>query len=91
MSVDGAIDVVPAATNASVGLVDAPIRTDRIAVLAGHFTEQRQEASDPAVDRALIDQDATLSQPLADFGVAQSVTDVLPHGQHNDLVSEGAA
>jgi hypothetical protein len=66
VSVDGAINVVPAATDPSVGLVHAPARTHRIAVLAGHFTEQRQKALDPAIDRALVDQDATLGKPLAD-------------------------
>jgi len=38
VSVDGAVDVMPTATNASIGLVHAPVQTDRIAVPPGHFT-----------------------------------------------------
>src|SRR6266568_1050531 len=39
--VDGAVDVMPAAANSSVGLVHAPVRTLGIAILAGHLAKQR--------------------------------------------------
>src|SRR6185503_1489802 len=82
---------MPAAADPRVGLVHAPIRAHRRAVLASHLTEQWQEALDPAVDRALVHQDAALGQPLADLRVAQSVADVPMYSQGDDVVGEGTA
>src|SRR5215470_5575222 len=71
VSVDGAIDVVPASADASVRLVHPPVGTDRVAVCSRRLAKQRKEALHPAINDALIDQHAALGKPLAHFGVAQ--------------------
>ena len=50
--------------------------------------EAGQEALLPAVDRAAVDGDAALGQPLDHVGVAQAVACVPPDGQGNDVVRE---
>ena len=56
-----------------VGLVHSPIGTDRRAELASHVATPWQEALDPPLAGALVDQDAALGQPLAHLGGAESV------------------
>src|SRR6266542_1961513 len=51
VAVDGAIDVVPTAADASVSLVNSPIEPNRLAIFSACLTEQRQETLNPAVDR----------------------------------------
>lgn len=61
--------------------------------VAGDICEHRSDlrvALDPAVDRALIDQDPALSHPFADLGVAQPKADVPADSQRDDIVVEGA-
>jgi hypothetical protein len=57
-----------------------------LAVLAGYLPEQRQIALHPAIDSALIDEDAALRQPFTDFGVAEAITHVPADGQGDDVV-----
>src|SRR5215468_7043441 len=68
-----------------------PVGTDRVAVFSRRLAKQRKEALHPAIDGALIDQDAALGQPLADLGVAQPVAHIRAHGQGDDVVWEAAA
>jgi hypothetical protein len=68
-----AIDVVPASANAGVGLVHPPVGTNRLTRPASRVLEERQEALHPAVDGALIDEDAAFGQPFTDFGVTKAV------------------
>jgi hypothetical protein len=90
MSVNGSIDVVPAAADPSVGLVYSPVRTHRRSILASYLAEQRQIALHPAVNGALIDQDAALGQPFTDFGVTEALAQIPADGQGDDVVREGA-
>src|SRR6266852_4099535 len=62
--VDAAIDVVPAAADPSVGLVDSPVLTHGRSKVASWLAEQRQIALHPAIDGALINQDAVFGQPF---------------------------
>ena len=91
VSVDRAVDVMPAAAYSSVGLVHSPVRTYGVAVLASHLAERRQKALHPAIDRALIDQDSVLGQPVTDFGVAEAIAHIPADGQGNDVVQKAAA
>src|SRR6266536_5379523 len=88
--IHSSIDVVPTAADPSVGLVDSPVGTQRRAVLARHLAEQREEALYPAVDGALVDQDAALGQPFSDFGVTEAVAHVPTDSQDDNLVRKGA-
>src|SRR5438552_4068268 len=90
VSVDRAVDVMPAAAYSSVDLVHSPVRTYGVAVLASHLAERRQKALHPAIDRALIDQDSALGQPFTDFGVAEAITHIPADGQGNDVVRKAA-
>jgi len=62
VAVDGAIDVVPTAADASVSLVNSPIEPNRLAIFSACLTEQRQETLNPAVDREV-------SEWLAERGI----------------------
>jgi hypothetical protein len=81
---------MPATADARVGLIHSPVWANRLAVLAGSLAEQRQIALHPAIDRALIDEDAALHQPFTDFGVAEAVTHVPADGEGDDVVRERA-
>ena len=52
----------------------------------GNVAEQQKVAHRRARDRALIDEDATLSQPLAHFRVAQTIPHVPVDRQGDDVV-----
>jgi hypothetical protein len=81
-AIDGAIDVMPVPANARVGLVHAPVWANPVAVIACYLVEQRQVVLHPAVDGALIDQDAAFGQQFTDLDVAESVA----RGQGDDVV-----
>src|SRR6266542_825942 len=89
--VDGAIDVVPAAADPSIGLVDSPVLTDRRSKLASCLAKQRQIALHPAKDGALIDKDAAFGQPFANFRVTKAVAHIPASGEGNNVVRKGAA
>src|SRR6266536_1427789 len=88
--IDGSIDVVPTAADPSVGLVHSPVRTYRLAVLAGDLAEEWQEPLHPAIDGALINQDAALGQPFTDFCVTEAVAYIPADGERDDVVGERA-
>ena len=89
--IDGSIDIVPAAADPSIGLVDSPVLTDRRSKPASCLAKQRQIALHPAIDGALIDQDAAFGQPFADFRVTEAVAHIPADGQGDDVVGKGAA
>jgi hypothetical protein len=89
--VDCAIDVVPAAADPSVGFVDSPVLTAPPLELASCLVGQRQIALHPAIDGALIYQDAAFGQPFADFRVTEAVAHIPANGEGNNVVWRGAA
>ena len=64
--------VPPAAADLEQGLVHSPCPSDRMAMPAHGIDEPRRERLDPVIDRARVDRDAPLSQPLGKIGVAQA-------------------
>lgn len=82
---------MPLAADACVRLVHAPVWTHRLAIAARCIAEQWQEALHPAIDRALVDEDAALRQPFADFGIAQAVADIPANREGDDVVWKRAA
>ena len=80
---------MPAAADARVGLVDTPVRAYRLPVPSRSLSEERKEALHPPIDRALVNEDAALGQPLADFGVTEPLTHVPADRQRDDVVGEG--
>jgi hypothetical protein len=59
-------------------------------MLSGHLAKQWKEALHPAVDGALIDQEAALGQPFTDFGVTEAVAHVPADRNGDDVIREGA-
>src|SRR6266511_4322207 len=88
--VDGSIDVMPTAANASVGLVDPPVWTDGVMVLSSSLANYRKKTLHPTVDGALIDKDATLGQQFTNLGVAEAVANVSADGQGDNVVRKAA-
>ena len=62
MLVDGAIHVAPDTVDLDVGLIDEPPVPDTVTARSRCIDEQRCEALDPAIDRDVIDFDATFGQ-----------------------------
>jgi hypothetical protein len=89
--VDGAEGVPPAATNLEEGLVDPPLPSDRVTVLACDIDEPRCERVDPVINRARVDRDAPLGQPLGEIGLAEAEAQIPADGQRDDLVREAVA
>ena len=84
-----AADVVPMSTDPSVRLVDSPVWTHGMAVPSSNLAEHWQEALHPALDSALVDQEATLGQPFAHLRVTEAIAHVPADGQGDDLVRKG--
>jgi hypothetical protein len=89
--VDGSLEVVPAAADPSVGLVYSPVRTHGRSILASYLAEERQIALHPAIDGALISEDAALGRPFTDFSVTEAIAHVPADGRGNDVVRDYSA
>jgi hypothetical protein len=53
--------------------------------------EARREAPDPAIDRGVVDLDASLRQELLDVSVGEAEAEIPPQGQCDDLGREAEA
>ncbi len=78
--IDGVVDVGPPPVHAGIGLIDAPFFADAMAMRPSRVLEQGQEALDPAVNGAAVNDEAALREPLHDIGVAQAVAHLPAHG-----------
>ncbi len=78
--IDGAVDVGPFAIEAGVRLINPPCAANRVPVGPGGVLEQRQEALDPAINRATLDDEAPFGEPLDDVSIAQAIPNVPAHG-----------
>ena len=74
--INGAEGVPPTAANLEQGLVCPPLPSERVPVPTCGLDEPWREGMNPIVDRARVDGDAPLSQPLRDIGVAEAETQV---------------
>lgn len=85
------VQVCPAIVQAAVCLVHPPLPPDGLPMDTGGFLEERQEASDPAVDCATIHRHSTLVQPLDHICIAERVASVPAHGEGDQVIAEVAA
>ena len=67
--VDGTKGGPPTTIDLEQGLVNVPLPSDRMAVPACSLDEARREGMHPVVDRARVDADAPLSQPLRHYRI----------------------
>ena len=87
--VDGTLDVGPRPVQTRVRFINAPPRADWPSVHTCSCAKHRQEALDPAIDGAAVNDETTLSKPLDDIGVTQAIPDVPAHSQGDHVVREG--
>ncbi len=64
---------------------------DGLPMDTGGFLEERQEASDPAVDCATIHRHSTLVQPLDHICIAERVASVPAHSEGDQVIEAVAA
>jgi hypothetical protein len=86
--IEAAEEVAPASTDREQGLVHAPARPDRRAVLACRVDEARGERLHPVVDRARVDRDAALGEPFGHLSVTQAEPEVPADGERDHPVWE---
>ncbi len=84
--VNRAIDVGPLPVQTGVRFIDAPLHANRSTMRTGSFPKQREEPLDPAVDRAAVDDEASLYEPLDHIGVAQAEANVPADRQGDHVV-----
>lgn len=89
----GLIEVGPPPVEAAICLIDSPLCTDWVSMGTGSFLEQRGcppgAALDPAIDRAPVNDEAALREPLDDIRIAQPVADVPADRQGDHVIREG--
>jgi len=83
-----AVDIRPASLRRNICLVNAPFPTNWLSVSTGSLLEQREEALNPAIDGAAVNDEPTFGEPLDDVGVTQSISDVPAHGQRDYIIRE---
>ena len=88
--VEAAEHVPPAPRNLEQGLVHTPARPDQRAVPARRGDEAGGERLHPVVDRARVDDDVALGEPLGNLGVAQAVAHIPADGEGDHLVGKAA-
>lgn len=64
------VDIGPAPLQTDIRLINAPVVTNGTSIEAGSFAKQREEALDPSVDRAAVNDETTLRKPFHHIGVA---------------------
>jgi hypothetical protein len=89
--IDGTERIPPVAADLEQRVVDPPLPSDRAAVSTCRLDEARREGVHPVVDRAWIDRDAPLSQPLRHLGLPEAEAQVPADSQRDDLVREAVA
>jgi hypothetical protein len=71
-----------------VRFINAPRGADWASMRTGSFSEQRQEALNPAIDGATVDHKTTFSEPLDNVGVAQAIPNIPPDRQGDHVIRE---
>ncbi len=84
--VDRPVDVRPCAGKSRVRFINAPRAADRLPMRTCGGLEQWQEALDPAIDRATVNDEAALREPLDDIRIAQTIANIPAHGHGNHVV-----
>jgi hypothetical protein len=83
--IDRAIEVVPAAGELDVGLIDKPSVAHRVPRRAGGVDELGREGLHPPVERSGVDLDAALGEQFLDVAVGQPVAQVPAHRDRDHL------
>ncbi len=68
--IDRPVDIGPLPVKASIRLINAPLYADCVAMRVGGCLEERQEALDPPIHGAALDNQTALSKPLDHIGIA---------------------
>ena len=89
--VDGPVDVTPLAGDLDIDLVDEPPVADSVAAWPSGVCQEWREALDPPVDRDVVDLDSALGEELFDVAIGEPVTQIPPHGEHDDLRREAVS
>ena len=86
--VDAAIQVLPLATDQDVRLVHAPRQSDRQLTLSKHRREHRQYLQRPAMNRGVINADATLGHNLLEVAQTQGIRRIPADAYKHDFLRE---
>jgi hypothetical protein len=71
-----------------LGLVDEPTVGDRVPAWPGRVDEECGEVLDPPADGEVIDLDPALSEQLLNVSVGESLPQIPPDGEDDDLGRE---
>jgi hypothetical protein len=82
-AVDGAVQIRPATADLDVGFVDMALSGDPTLSTVEALEQQRREMHDPAVDRRMVEADATPRRHLFQVAQAEIVSQVPANGQED--------
>ena len=91
MFIDRPIQGAPAATNLQVRFIDSPATPNRGTMHTCCVDEVRGEGPHPVIDRARIDGDTPLGQPLDHICIAQPIPQIPADGKADDVVRKAVA
>ncbi len=86
--VNRAVDVRLRPVQTRVRFINAPLRTDGTAIRTSSLLKQWQEALDPAIDRAAINNETALREPFDNVGVTQAVANIPADRQSDHVIRE---
>ena len=86
--IDRTVEVDPPTGDLDIGFIGEPAIAQSVSARLGCVDHQGREALYPAVDRDVVDGDATFGEQFFDVAVGQSIAQIPPHRQHDDLTGE---
>ncbi len=89
--VDGQIEIFPAAFDFHVGLIETPAGPDRALASTELFLQQRRILDDPAVERGVVDFDASLFHHFLELTIAHRIRHISPDAPQDHVAFKMAA
>ncbi len=81
----------PAHAPLDIGFINPPATVDRSTIHSCCSNEAGREGAHPVVDRAWVHGDPALGQPFGDICVTETIAELPPDGERDDVVREAIA